>query len=65
VHLFYNLQSWVTGLYVYQLLAQGRWFSPGSPASSPNTTGRHDMGEILLRVVFNTKIKKKNQFVLM
>jgi hypothetical protein len=27
---------------VYQLLAHGRWFSPGTPASSTNKTGRHD-----------------------
>jgi hypothetical protein len=27
---------------VYQLLAQGQWFSPGSPASSTTKTGRHD-----------------------
>jgi len=35
---------------VYQLLAQGRWFSPGTPASSPTKTGRHDIAEILLKV---------------
>ena len=38
---------------VYQLLAQGRWFSP---ASSTTKTGRHDIDEILLKVVLNTKI---------
>jgi hypothetical protein len=27
---------------VYQLLAHGRWFSSGSPASSTTKTGRHD-----------------------
>ena len=26
---------------VYQLLAHGRWFSPGTPASSNTKTGRH------------------------
>jgi hypothetical protein len=26
---------------VYQLLAHGRWFSPGTPASSTTKTGRH------------------------
>ena len=31
---------------VYQLLAQGRWFSPGTPASSTTKTGRHDIAEI-------------------
>ena len=38
---------------VYQLLAHGRWFSPGTLASS--TTGRHDIAEILLKVAINTK----------
>jgi hypothetical protein len=33
---------------VYQLLAQGRWFSSGTPASSTTKTGRHDIAEILL-----------------
>jgi hypothetical protein len=42
---------------VYQLLAQGRWFSPGTPASSTTKTGRHDIAEILLKVVLNTKIQ--------
>jgi hypothetical protein len=28
---------------VYQLLAHGRWFSPGIPASSSTKTGRHDI----------------------
>jgi hypothetical protein len=39
---------------VYQLLAHGRWFSPGTPASSTTKTGRHDMAEILLKVALNT-----------
>jgi hypothetical protein len=39
----------------YQLLGHGRWFSPGTPASSTTKTGRHDIAEILLRVVLNTK----------
>jgi hypothetical protein len=34
----------------YQLLAQGRWFSPGTPASSTTKTGCHDIAEILLNV---------------
>jgi hypothetical protein len=34
---------------VYQLLAQGWWFSPGTPASSTTKTGRHDIAEILLK----------------
>ena len=32
----------------------GRWFSPGTPVSSTNTTDRHDIAEILLKVVLNT-----------
>jgi hypothetical protein len=40
---------------VYQLLAHGRWFSPGTPASSTIKTGRHDIAEILLKVALNTK----------
>ena len=28
-----------------QLLAHGRWFSPGTPASSTTKTGRHDIAE--------------------
>jgi hypothetical protein len=35
---------------VYQLLAQGRWFYPSTPASSTTKTGRHDIAEILLNV---------------
>jgi hypothetical protein len=35
---------------VYQLLAHGRWFSPGTPVSSTTKTGRHDIAEILLKV---------------
>jgi hypothetical protein len=35
---------------VYQLLAHGQWFSPGTPASSTTKTGRHDIAEILLKV---------------
>jgi hypothetical protein len=38
-----------------QLLAHGRWFSLGTPASSTIKTGRHDIAEILLKVALNTK----------
>ena len=34
----------------YQLLALGRWFSPGTPVSSTTKTGLHDIAEILLKV---------------
>ena len=42
---------------VYQLLAHGRWFSPGTLASSTTKTGRHDIAEILLKVALNTNIQ--------
>ena len=45
---------------VYQLLAQGRWFSPGTPASSTTNTGRHDIAGILLKVALSTKIQIHN-----
>jgi len=45
---------------VYQLLAHGRWFSPGTPASSTTETGRHDIAEILLKVALNTKNQIKS-----
>jgi hypothetical protein len=40
------------------LLAHGRWFSPGIPASSTTKTGRYDIAEILLKVAINTKLAK-------
>ena len=46
----------------YQLLAHGRWFSPGTPASSTNKTGCHDIAEILLKVALNTKNKNKSLY---
>jgi hypothetical protein len=45
---------------VYQLLAHGRWFSPGTLASSTTKTGRHDIAEILLKVALNTKNQSIN-----
>ena len=33
---------------VYQLLVHGRWFSPGTLASSTTKIGRHDIAKILL-----------------
>jgi hypothetical protein len=38
----------------YQLLAHGRLFFPGTPASSTTKTGRHDIAEKLLKVALNT-----------
>jgi hypothetical protein len=46
------------------LLAQGRWFSPGTPASSITKTGRHDIAEILLKVALNTKNLNSNSTIL-
>ena len=46
---------------VYQLLDHGRWFSPGTPASSTTKTGRHDIAEILLKVAL--KREKLNQII--
>jgi hypothetical protein len=42
---------------VYQLLAHGQWFSPGTSASSTTKTGRHDITEILLKVALSTSNK--------
>jgi hypothetical protein len=46
----------------YHLLAHGRWFSPGTPASSTTKTGRHDIAEILLKVALTTKHEIKIPF---
>ena len=45
---------------VYQLLAHGRWFSPGTPASSTTKTGRHDLAEILLKVALKHQKSKSS-----
>ncbi len=47
---------------VYQLLAHGRWLSPGTPASSTTKTSRHDIAEILLKVTLNIKNQIKSFF---
>ena len=47
----------------YQLLAQGRWFSPGTPASSTTKTCRHDIAEILLKLALSTIFKFKLKFI--
>jgi hypothetical protein len=64
---FLNYKKWCTRLAaasdkVDQLLAHGRWFSPGTPASSTTKTGRHDIAEILLKVALNTINQSINQF---
>jgi hypothetical protein len=47
---------------VYQLLVHGRWFSPGTPASSTTKTGRHDIAEILI-AESGVKTPKINQSI--
>ena len=37
------------------MLAHGRWYSPGTPASSTTKTGGHDIAEIFLKVALNIK----------
>jgi hypothetical protein len=49
---------------VYQLLAHGRWFSPGTPASSTTKAGRHDIAEILLKVLSATSIFKRYMYII-
>jgi hypothetical protein len=44
------------------LLARGRWFSPGTPASSTTKTGCHDIAEILLKVALKHKKSKIKSF---
>ena len=45
---------------VYQLLAHGRWLSPGTAASSTTKTGRHDIADILLKVALKHQKSKKS-----
>jgi hypothetical protein len=47
----------------YQLLTHGRWFPPGTPASSTTETGRHDIAEILLKVALSTMNQSINQSI--
>ena len=42
------------GLIFDDELTSDRWFSPGTPVSSTNKTDRHDITELLLKVVLNT-----------
>jgi hypothetical protein len=49
------LDSQPQGIKFYQLLANGRWFSPGTLDSATIKTGPHDTAELLLKVVLNTK----------
>jgi hypothetical protein len=45
------------------LFAHGRWFYPGTLASSITKTGRHDIPEILLKVALSTKHQSINQSI--
>ena len=63
---FVYLKKWCNRLAavsdkVYRLLAHGRWFSPGTPASSTTKTGCHDIAEILLKVALSTTNQSINQ----
>ena len=39
---------------IFIFLYYSFWFSPGTPASSTNTTDRHDITEILLKLALTT-----------
>jgi hypothetical protein len=49
---------------VYQLLADGRWFSLGTPASSTTKTGCHDIADILLQVALKHQKSIKSNLYL-
>jgi hypothetical protein len=51
----FQLQCCLISIHENKKMA-ARWFSPGTPTSSTNKTGCHDIAEILLKVVLNTKI---------
>jgi hypothetical protein len=48
----------------YQLLAHGRWFSPGTQASSTTKIVCHDIAEILLKVALKHQKIKSYPFLL-
>ena len=41
---------------VSQYLVEGRWFSPGTPVASTNTTDHHNIVQILEKVALRTNI---------
>jgi hypothetical protein len=45
-HVYYRVWQ------VCQWLAAGRWLYPGTPVSSTNKTGRHDITEILVDYLY-------------
>jgi hypothetical protein len=50
----------VFGIFI-SYFAHGRWFCPGTLASSTTKSGRHDIAEILLKVALNTINQSINQ----
>jgi hypothetical protein len=46
------------------LFAHGRWFFPGTPASSSNKTGRHDIAKALLNVALKTPKINQSHYLL-
>ena len=46
------------------MLVHGQWFSPGTPASYTTKTGRHDIAEILLKMMLNTINQSINSLTL-
>ena len=65
--LSFSLCSFIIGYSPFLRLSisdgHGRWFYPGTPASSTTKTGRHDIAEILLKVALNTKNQSINQSI--
>ena len=57
-----NGKVYIDTLYdkVCQLLTTGRWFSPGNPVSS---IYRHDITDILLKVVLNPQFQFKRTMI--
>jgi hypothetical protein len=47
----YSIQHYM--IKVYQWLATGQWFSPGTLVSSTNKTDRHDITVLLVKVALN------------
>jgi hypothetical protein len=47
---------------VYQLLAHGQWFSPGTPASSTTKTGCHDIVESGIKHNKSNQIKSLHEW---
>jgi hypothetical protein len=56
----YNLFHFIMQCFFYLKVPHGRWFSPGTPASSTTKTGRHEIVEVLLKVALNTKNQIKS-----